>query len=86
MSKAHPQMSDQYLYKQKRRNERTLERKILQQAKIEYQRVYNSPGIFHRTKLNYIKLRIKDDLKNANETDPAQLSEKVLTTQIQSSK
>ena len=86
MSKAHPQMSDQYLYKQKRRNERTLERKILQQAKIEYQRIYNSPGIYHRTKLNQIKLKIKDDLKNINDVNSAQASENLLNSKIISSK
>jgi len=36
MSKAHPHMSNQYQYKQQRRNERVEERKLLTEAKKIY--------------------------------------------------
>ena len=60
MSKAHPHKSDQYQYKQQRRNERVEERKVLAAAKIIYFEEFGAGPITYRNKLNQIKARLKE--------------------------
>ena len=55
MSKAHSNMSDDYLIKQRIRAERTEERRILQLAKKIYYEEFKALSVTHRSKLALIK-------------------------------
>jgi len=55
MSKAHPQMSDEYIVKQKIRNERAEERQLLRESKEIYYTIFSGLSVTHRSKLAQIK-------------------------------
>ncbi|CDW81461.1 UNKNOWN [Stylonychia lemnae] len=62
MSKAHPRMSDHYMYKQEIRQSRESDRELLTRAKDIYYGLYNDDKITNRSKINYIKQLLQQGL------------------------